>query len=37
MKSVTDFRQTLPQQDDITVFALMNQKAPRLPTENHIS
>ena len=37
MKSVTDFRQTLPQQDDITVFALMNRKAARLPTENHIS
>jgi sigma-B regulation protein RsbU (phosphoserine phosphatase) len=28
MKSVTDFRHTLPQQDDITVFALMNQQAP---------
>ena len=37
MKSVTDFRQTLPQRDDITIFALMNQKAPRLSTENHIS
>jgi serine phosphatase RsbU (regulator of sigma subunit) len=37
MKSVTDFRQALPQKDDITVFALMNQEAPSLHTENHIS
>ena len=26
IKTVTDFRQTLPQQDDITIFALVNHK-----------
>ena len=37
MRSVTDFRQALPQQDDITVFGLMNQKAVRAPIENPTS
>jgi sigma-B regulation protein RsbU (phosphoserine phosphatase) len=37
MRSVTDFRQALPQQDDITVFGLMNQKAVRSSIENPAS
>lgn len=36
INSVTDFRQTLPQQDDITVFALVNQKTTCMHTENNI-
>jgi len=36
INSVTDFRQTLPQQDDITVLAIVNQKTRGMPTENNI-